>query len=183
MNIISYSKLYKYYTEVEKLSISATLRNIRRVRHLPKDLKEIVEQIIDRGIDKKDVTISDMTLHGVTLQELTEKDGMSPINAVLFMDWLRRKPYDAMEFMRCGRFRTPIEPFNDKELEMIKRVIENLESDGIKSPEIKELDEDSSESDIKIEDTETVGAENSTEEKIENEDKENKGLGIKYKEH
>lgn len=149
MNKISYQKLYKYYTEIEELSVYATLKNICMIRRLPHEFKVIVAQIISKEIDKQDISITNMELYGVTLQELVEKDGMSRIGAVLFMDWLRREPHDAMEFMHRERFRTPIEPLDEEELRIAQQAIENLKKEGVKNLTVE--DDDTLETDIEIE--------------------------------
>lgn len=151
MNKISYQKLYKYYTEVEELSVSATLKNIWKIRRLPQEFKIVVAQIISKVIDKQDVSITNMELHGVTLQELVENDGMTRMGAVLFMDWLRREPHEAMEYMRREQFRTPLEPLNDEQLDIVQQAIENLKKAGAKNLPVEEYEDDTLETDIEIE--------------------------------
>ena len=81
---------------------------------------------------------------------MVEQDGMTRIGAVLFMDWLRREPYAAMEFMRTEQFRTPIEPLNDEENKIVQQAIENLKKAGAKDHFEEVVKEEKIETDIEI---------------------------------
>lgn len=93
MNLIKYISLYRYLASEEKLSGKAILRDIRRIRRLPSEYKNAV-------IDIMDGYIPDISSNGVTLEELINKDDMSPIRALLFLDWVRRNPSGAFKYMK-----------------------------------------------------------------------------------
>lgn len=150
MGTLSYKKLYKYYTEIEQLSTYATLKNIWKVRNMPAELKEVVAQIISKEIDKLDVTISNIEVHGVLLSELVEQEGMTRIGAVQFLDWLMREPYEAIGFLHTEQLRTPIEPLNNKEQEIVRLAIENLKKAGAEEPLNDDFIEEQLEEDISI---------------------------------
>lgn len=150
MGTLSYKKLYKYYIEFEQLSTSATLKNIWKVRNMPKELKEVITQIISKELDKQDVSISNIEVHGVSLSELVEQEEMTRIGAVQFLDWLMREPYEAIEFLHIEQLRTPMESLNDEEQEMVKRAIDNLKNAGAEEPLNDDIIEDKSEEDISI---------------------------------
>jgi hypothetical protein bacD2_15590 len=44
--------------------------------------------------------IPDITSNGVSLEELINKDDMTPIRALLFLDWVRRDPSNAFKYMK-----------------------------------------------------------------------------------
>ncbi len=148
MNTINYLKLYKYYTDIEKLPVFATLRNIWKVRNLPKEFKEVVAQIISKEVDKQNVSITNLEFHGVSLQELVEQDGMTRMAAVFFMDWLRREPHMAIEFMRTEQFRTPMEPLDNEGVKIVRQAINNLKNAGAKYV-IEEVNEDTTDIEIR----------------------------------
>ena len=85
MNIIQYVKLYNYLSDIEKMSGKAVLRTILRIRKLPLELKNAI-------IDVMDGLIPNISIHSVTLEELINEDDMTPVRAILFLDWLRREP-------------------------------------------------------------------------------------------
>lgn len=150
MGTLSYKKLYKYYIEIEQLSACATLKNIWKVRNMSKELKEVIVQIISKELDKQDVSISNIEVHGVSLSELVEQEEMTRIGAIQFLDWLMREPYAAIEFLHTEQLRTPMEPLNDEEQEMVKRAIDNLKKAGTEEPLNNDIIEDKSEEDISI---------------------------------
>ena len=150
MGTLSYKKLYKYYTEIEQLSAFATLKNIWKVRNMPAELKEVVAQIISKEIDKLDVTISNIEVHGVLLSELVEQEGMTRIGAVQFLDWLMREPYEAISFLHTEQLRTPIEPLDNEEQEIVRLAIENLKKAGAEEPLNDDSIEEQLEEDISI---------------------------------
>lgn len=92
MNIIQYIKLYNYLTEQEYLNNREALHSILRVRKLPKEFQYLVIDIIN-GM------IPDFSIREISLTDLMYKDDMRPIRAILFLDWLRREPQRAMQYM------------------------------------------------------------------------------------
>lgn len=108
---INYIKLYNYFTEEEKLSRSAALRNIWRVGNLPKEFKSVVLEIIEDRLNN----VADFSVDSVTMKDLVDKEGMNFVQAVFFLDWLRREPANARSFMATRRLRIPVPEISDDE--------------------------------------------------------------------
>lgn len=107
MKTIQYLKLYDYCLNEEKLTNFETLRVIWRVRQLPNEYKLLVSQVIENDITSLENILS-FECNGVSLKELLEYDMMSPINAILFLDWLRREPSDALQLLYSGYTRSKL---------------------------------------------------------------------------
>ena len=69
MNIINYIDLYKYLKNKEQLSNEASLRNIRRIRLLPKEFKQVVLEIIEDRL----YNVGEFSVDNVTLESLVQK--------------------------------------------------------------------------------------------------------------
>lgn len=152
MKTIKYIDLYNYYKDTEKLNLTETLRNIWRVRQLPTEYKVLIAEILEGKVPQ-------FECNGITLEELTIKDKMTRISAVLFLDWVRRDPLEAMRFMHTDRLRTPLSPLSKAASEMMDEVISKIED---KNAEIKNdtqeimeeiSKEDKSEEDIEVNST------------------------------
>lgn len=110
-------------------------RSVQRIRKLPTDFKTAIEKVLS-GL------MPDMEYHGVTLNELIEKENMKPVRALLMLDWIRREPAVAMRFLETEKLRAPMQ-FSQQDRDRIKEALERL-----KVKENKELTHD--ESDIEV---------------------------------
>jgi hypothetical protein len=63
--------------------------------------------------------------HDVSLEELINEDKLSPIRAILMLDWIRREPAVAMRYMEAERYRAP-QTVSDSDKEKIKLALERL---------------------------------------------------------
>ena len=135
MKTIKYIDLFNYYQDTEELNIAETLRNIWRVRKLPNEYKEIIAEILDKKQPQ-------FECNGITIEELVMKDKMKPVSAVLFLDWVRRDPIEAMRFMHTDRLRTPLLSLSEDALEMVDKVISQIEE---KNPNIKDATQETME--------------------------------------
>lgn len=97
MIILKYISLCKYLTQEEGLNPYEAYRNIQRIRNLPPELKEGVFDVISS-------LCPNVEYEGVSYRELTE-EGMRPIRAILMLDWIRREPVAAMQYMATERLR------------------------------------------------------------------------------
>lgn len=148
---INYIKLYNYLTEEEGLNRSAALRNIWRVGNLPKEFKATVLEITEGHL----YNVADFSVDGVTLRELVKEEKMKFMQAVFFLDWLRREPANARSFMASKRLRNPIQEVTEKERERLLAALKRAkEITGKDAPSIL-VPEDNSEKDIDVE-TESV---------------------------
>lgn len=119
MRIIEYIKLFNYLRDVEELEGMDIIRTIYRLRKVSKELLTGVYLILQG----KEPEIS---INGVTYEELVERDGMRPIRAILMLDWVRREPEAAFAYMAEDFRRAPIQPLNDDEKYELERAIEKL---------------------------------------------------------
>lgn len=108
---INYIKLYNYFRDKKgyQLNTAEILRNIWRTRNLPKDFKEVVYQILEGNAKG----VADFNIEGVTLRQLHNEEGMNYIQAVFFLEWLRREPANAHAYMSSRRFRNTVEIDDD----------------------------------------------------------------------
>lgn len=98
MKVIKYISLFRYLTNTEGLNASEAYRNIQRVRKLPPELKEAVYDVLSSSCPN-------ICYEGVSFRELTEEEGMNSIRAILMLDWIRREPIAAMQYMATERMR------------------------------------------------------------------------------
>ena len=151
---INYIKLFNYFTEEEKLSHSAALRNIWRVGNLPKKFKSVVFEIIEGRL----YNVADFSVDSVTMKSLVDEEGMNFIQAVFFLDWLRREPTNARSFMASRRLRTPIQEITEDERQHLLNALARAKQiTGKNAPSVL-VPEDNSGKDINIEtESEQVG--------------------------
>lgn len=120
MKAIQYIKLFTYLRDTEELEGIQIFRTINRVRKLPKEF--LIE--IDKILEGKE---PNLVVEGVSYEQLREKDGMRPIRAILFLDWVRTEPEAAFSYMaESAHRRAPIQPLNKDEKEELDAAIERL---------------------------------------------------------
>jgi len=139
MKIIRYISILNYLVKEEHQPIIDAYRTIQSVRQLPSDLKEAVYYAIEGRI-------IDIEVQDVSLQELIEKDGMSPIRAILMMDWLRREPAVAIRYLGGEKLRTP-QKISESSREMLDDAINRLRPKVNAKPNV---DVDENKGDIEI---------------------------------
>ena len=151
---INYIKLYNYFVEEEKLPRSAALRNIWRVGNLPKEFKSVVLDITEGRLNN----VANFSVDGVTMKSLVDEEGMNFVQAVFFLDWLRREPANARSFMASRRLRTPIQEITDDERQLLLNALARAKQiTGKDAPSVL-VPEDDSGKDIEVEsESEQVG--------------------------
>lgn len=144
---INYIKLYKYFTEEENLSRSAALRNIWRVGNLPKEFKSVALEITEG----RKLKVAGFSVDGVTMESLIDGEGMKFMQALFFLDWLRREPANARSFMASRRLRTPIQEITDDERQHLLNALARAKQiTGKDAPSVL-VPEDNSGKDIDVE--------------------------------
>lgn len=145
---INYIKLYNYFRDKKgyQLNTAAILRNIWRTRNLPKDFKEVVYQILEGNAK----CVADFNIEGVTIRQLHNEEGMNYIQAVFFLEWLRREPANAHAYMSSRRFRNTVEIDDDMKNEILS-VLEKRKAQTGKEIESAFVPEDNSRLDIDTE--------------------------------
>lgn len=126
MKIIRYIHIYTYLIRQEDMGPWEAAVAIDKVRRLPRELKSAVSDVLDGVIPRAEY-------HGVTLQSLIDDDRLSPVRAVLMLDWVRREPAVAMRYMALERAEAP-QQITDEERAMLARVLEKMESDRQAAP-------------------------------------------------
>lgn len=146
MKAIQYIKLFTYLRDTEELEGLQIFRTINRVRKLPKEF--LIE--IDKILEGKE---PNLVVEGVSYEQLREKDGMRPVRAILFLDWVRTEPEAAFSYMaESAHRRAPIQPLNKDEKEELDAAIERLKKQVKEVPQ-SEPEIDKSKEDIIIEDS------------------------------
>lgn len=89
---MKYIELYKYLRDKESLSRVQTIRSIWRVRSLAPEIKVAMGEWVRTGT-------CDLTIAGVSYKELVLKEGMKPVRAFKMLDWLKREPVIAYQYL------------------------------------------------------------------------------------
>lgn len=121
MKSINYIKLYIYLKDTEGLSSIASLRNIWRIRHLPNEFKNVVLEIVENRL----YNVGDFSVEDVTLKYLVKEEQMKCIQAIFFLDWLRREPDNARAFMSSKRYRSPLPALDEEERTKLEQALKN----------------------------------------------------------
>ena len=150
MKKISYIKLYSYFQEEENLSKVETLRNMWRTRNLPKEFKEMIYFLVEG----KTASIKNFQVEGISLSRLHKDEGMTWMQAIFFLDWLRREPANARVYVSSRRFRTPMIIDADTK-DRISDALGHLKSETGIEPEYTTAPKDTSNEDIDVEDIKT----------------------------
>lgn len=101
MKTIKYLSLINYLVRAENKSIREARYVARRLRKLPDELKLALYSVL------KGQTPS-IEYNSVTFDELVNNEDMSPSQALLMLDWIRREPKAAFRFMQYERLRSPL---------------------------------------------------------------------------
>ena len=144
MKIIEYIKLYKYFTTTAKLDEKPALRNIWRVRQLPQEYKQLIVEILDNRIPN-------FECYGITLRELILDRGLTAINAVLYLDWVRRDPTTAINGLVHAQTHASLASLTKEDSELINGTLKELKDQypAVESPYTTPK-EDSSKEDIVV---------------------------------
>lgn len=144
---INYIKLFNYFKEEENLPRRAALRNIWRVGNLPKEFKSVALDISEGHFFK----VANFSVDGVTMERLIDMEGMKYMQALFFLDWLRREPVNARSFMASRRLRTPVQEITDDERQLfLNALVRAKEITGKEFSSIL-VPEDNSGNDIDVE--------------------------------
>lgn len=120
MKTIKYRKLYNYLKEEVNFSLSERIRTIWRIRQLSNDFKEVVYEVVEG----RAYNVADFAVHGITFRALVEEEQMNLIQAIFFLDWLKKEPDMASIFMSYGRLRSVQQPLDEDNNTKIKDALE-----------------------------------------------------------
>lgn len=133
MKKIKYIDLYKHLRNKENLNPFEAVRNILRVRKMDCELMNKLKEWLENEND----LIVDVEVEGVSYSQLVNREGMKPVRAFLFLDWLKREPLEAMNYMMNDRFRSPMPELSDEDKQELDDIIEKFEKD----PDVIQQDE------------------------------------------
>ncbi len=89
---------------------------------------------------QEDETIPEIEVKGVSLNELIEKEQMSPIGAFIMLDWIEKKPKDAFDYMYKYRHSDPFPVLNDVQRAILSEHVKELKEEShIPQPEIEPI--------------------------------------------
>lgn len=134
MKLINYRKLYKYFIEEMGLTPKESFRNIWRVGNLPKAFKDVIYFILEEqpeGYRK-------FAVDGITLKQLVVEEKMKLVQAVFFLDWVRREPKNAFSFMSSKRLKSPVEISDDDVNELKEAYERNIKGKVVRTPLVPE---------------------------------------------
>lgn len=132
MKLIKYIQLFKYLIEEEGLNAFSAYQSIQRVRQLPVEFKEAVLMVIEGKFPH-------LEYHEVTLEELTEKERMKPIRAIMMLDWIRREPAVAMRYMESEKLRAP-QTITESDRKKVEEALKGLRQKKQESSSLDETD-------------------------------------------
>lgn len=126
MTLKEYIKLYQYLKD-ENYSFSEVLHVMKKVDKLDKEIKNgLVSWLLYK-------TTPDLSVEGVSFIRLTKDDGMKPIRAFLMLDWIKREPVEAINYMREERHSISIRPneLTEEQIQQLKEAAEKLKERGV----------------------------------------------------
>lgn len=132
MKLIKYIHLFKYLIEEEGLNAFSAYQSIQRVRQLPVEFKEAVHMVLEGKFPH-------LEYHEVTLEELTEKERMKPIRAIMMLDWIRREPAVAMRYMESEKLRAP-QTITESDRKKVEEALKGLRQKKQESSSLDETD-------------------------------------------
>lgn len=89
---MKYIELYNYLRDKESLTRVQAIRSIWKVRILAPEIKAAMGEWARNGT-------CDITVSGVSYKELVQREGMKPVRAFKMLDWLKREPLVAHQYM------------------------------------------------------------------------------------
>lgn len=126
MKTIEYFKLYEYLTEEEGKKPWEAIRSIGRLRKMPQSYLQTLKRRLDGDIT------ADVNEGEIWLSELIENEGMQLSQAFLMLDWIRREPENALHYMAEERFRSPLGPLTDEQLQKMQEAVVAFKQRGLK---------------------------------------------------
>lgn len=98
---MKYLTLYNYLIKEEGLTRVQAVRSIAEIRKFQPEVKEAFL----KWFDTKEC---DLTIEGVSYNDLITKDQMKPVRAFKMLDWLKREPYLALRYLAMRPFRADL---------------------------------------------------------------------------
>ena len=127
MTLKKYVKLYQYLRKEEGFGFSEAIHVMKKIDKLDAQIKEEFESwLLYR-------TTPNLSFEGISFKRLTEEEGMKPVRAFLMLDWIKREPLAAVEYLRFGRHSRPMvqDELTEDQIRQLKDVAERLRERGV----------------------------------------------------
>ena len=138
MKVIKYISLYRYLVNEEHMTTTQAIRTINRLRKMDLECLNALWTWMEGKCP-------DISVEGVTYTDLVDNEEMSTSRALLYLDWLKREPEVALNYMATDKVKESHVPLNEENLHKMEETAKRL---GLTS-ELKEEKADGS--DITIE--------------------------------
>lgn len=133
MKIIEFTKLYKKVKEYSNGKHWIDLYNLWKLRHLDAELKEALYIWVNDGVPS-------VVIHDVSFVELISSESMNPIQAFLYLDWLKREPVRAIKFMADQRYEGGRKKLKQSDMERLDEIIKSKGGNPKMNPHLEGVD-------------------------------------------
>jgi hypothetical protein len=138
MKVIKYISLYRYLVNEEQMTAAQAIRTVSRLRKMDPDCINALWTWMEGKCP-------DISVDGVSYTDLVDDEEMSTTRALLYLDWLKREPEIALDYMATDKVKESHVPLNEENLCKMEETAKKL---GLTSEPEKE---NINESDITVE--------------------------------
>jgi len=123
---IKYLSLYRYLTDTnvgEGLKPFEAVRNINRIRNIKNPaILAAMKSYFETGITP------DISINGVTFQQLVNNEDMKPVRAFLMLDWLDSEPMEALNYLMSDRLKSPMPELTDNQKDELDAILHKIKT-------------------------------------------------------
>ena len=127
MTLKKYVKLFQYLRNEEGFGFSEAIQVMKKIDKVDAQVKEEFESwLLYR-------TTPNLEFEGISFNRLTKEEGMKPVRAFLMLDWIKRDPLAAVEYLRFGRHSMPMVQgeLTEEQIQQLKDVAGRLRQRGV----------------------------------------------------
>ena len=122
MKVKEYYSLYEYLRS-QNYNYSEAIFMIKKLRNLDEEVFAMFKLWF---VEKQ---TPNLTINDVSFSDLIKKEEMSPVEAFLMMDWIKKEPVEAMKYMAFHRHRGDIQPITEEEARLLRKAASELETE------------------------------------------------------
>lgn len=122
MKVKEYYSLYEYLRS-QNYNYSEAIFMIKKLRNLDAEVFAMFKLWL---VEKQ---TPDFTINDVSFSDLIKKEEMSPVEAFLMIDWIKKEPVEAMKYMAFHRYRIDIQPITEEEACLLRKAANELETE------------------------------------------------------
>lgn len=119
MKVIKYISLYRYLVDEEQKTIAQAIRTINRLRKMDSECLNALWTWMEGNRP-------DISVDGVTYTDLVDNEKMSTTRALLYLDWLKREPEVALNYMITDKVKESYVPLNEENLRKMEETAKRL---------------------------------------------------------